>query len=261
MLSDAHFRIFFTDGITSDVSKVEIRAVFKKTEHSKIGEFDVSEDQVIYDAILTKSNVGNVYEAGIVLATIDKDGNEIEVSRITNSVMKTTRESRGTSKLIRNDFRVASKMNGGRAYLIKVKKEGAECTSCWDYDLLSSNNSNCPVCGGTGNMKYFYKPFKTNIGPIANISGESKSTDEAGKISDNIPMKFTSLADFPLTTDDYVYSVRYGAVLRVISTEISETQGVSILQSVSVNEIPTELQEAEQVHQILEDNFGELYAK
>ena len=145
----------------------------------------------------------------------------------------------GVVKKIRNDFSIVSRQhNGSIAYFFKKLPGEKRCDVCWDNDLKSSNNSNCPVCGGTGKIRYFSDPVKTICGPIK-WQNESYSIDNPGKALSSPTVSMSALADVVLTTDDIVFYVSTSEFYRVISRTVSEIKGYATLQTLVSNLLPS----------------------
>jgi len=62
----------------------------------------------------------------------------------------------------------AKKINGNKLLIFKNLLTRDHCPECWDNDLKSSNNTRCPLCGGTGYIDKYSKPFFTWGGPYMN---------------------------------------------------------------------------------------------
>lgn len=261
LLSESNFRVFLSSQPTGSASRMRVLASFDKKDYKAVYESEYDEDNLIYDILLSNNEIGNIYDAMIKIEFLNSGNDVTDETRWVSAFVKKSVTTSGIVKVIQNDFRVAARLNGSKVFFIKVKKENSPCTECWDEDLRSSNDSGCKVCGGTGYVKYFFSPYKTIAGPILNAAGESKTTDDAGKSSDNVTSSFNTYADFSLAVDDYVYSTITGAVLRVTGTNYSEVQGVQVLATISASEVPSEMPEVEQLTALLEKKFGEFYAK
>lgn len=261
LLSNKYFRIFLRVLPEGTPSKIKILSTFDKKDFKELEVLDYIEDSLLYDVVLTNNTESGIYNSYLKLVFIDEYGKEIDSSNETETFVKSNAINRGIIKTIQNDFKVACILNGGKAYFMKTKKDKEKCPSCWDFDLRSSNNSNCPECGGSGYVITYFRPYKTTIGTIANALGEEKQTGEVGKIDTNSVSSFTSLADYLLSTDDIVFSITYGNVYRVISTSVSDTQGNQVLQRVSCQQIPSESKEAEAIVKKLTSVYGENYVK
>jgi hypothetical protein len=158
----------------------------------------------------------------------------------------------GAVKKIQNDFRVVAKThNGSIVYMFKRIPGEARCPECWDEDLMSSNNSNCPVCGGKGFMSYYSTPYKT-YGSAINFANEKYGTQDQGKTMENTSVTMSAVADFVLTTDDMVYYDKTGDWYRVKARTISELQTVPVLQNLIMDLMPSDSPEVEIAEKTLE---------
>jgi len=242
-------------------SKIKILASFDKKDFKEITILPYSNSLLVYDVDVSRMSAPDIYDAMYKLEFLSENNDIVDKTRAIPVFVKNTAINRGIIKIIQNDFLVASRQNGGKAYFIKVRKDKSHCSLCWDEDLKSSDNSNCQQCGGSGYMKTYFQPIKTIIGPVKNVAGSGKSTDEVGKIDNNSTISFTALFDYPLATDDIVFTPMNGSVLRVTSSVVSETQGNEILQGISAQILPSDSSEVEIIHSMLEKTFGERYAQ
>ncbi len=157
----------------------------------------------------------------------------------------------GAVKKIKSDFKLVAKThNGSIIYMFKRMPSGQKCSLCWDEDLMASNNSSCPECGGKGFMSYYSQPFKS-YGSAINFVNEKYGTQDQGKTMENTSVTMSALADFILTTDDMVYYERTGDWYRIKARTISELQSVPTLQMFVMDLMPSGAPETEAAYKLI----------
>lgn len=160
---------------------------------------------------------------------------KVNFNSTTNDILIT-----GIEKKILHDFTIVSKnINGSPVHLFKKLNLGDKCEVCWDSDLGSSNDSNCPSCGGKGTKITYSQPIKTYAGPIQQV-GDNLVVREEGTISSYPPVSTTVPSLVLLMTDDIMYHQNSGEwyTIRGLNTS-SSAKGINILQRVTMETIPT----------------------
>ncbi len=182
------------------------------------------------------------------------DGENIEVSRKARAFKGAPHHIAGAVKKIQSDFRIVAKThNGSIIYMFKRIPGEQKCSECWDNDLMASNNSNCPICGGKGYMSYYSYPYKT-YGSAIVFANEKYGTQDQGKTMENTAVTMSSVADFVLTTDDMVFYEKTGDWYRVKARTVSELQTIPTLQTLVMDLMPSEAPETEIAYKII---YGE----
>jgi hypothetical protein len=182
------------------------------------------------------------------------NGERKDETRKTTLFKKLQPHLSGLSKKIRHDFDIVSRnYNGSVCYFFKKLPGEEHCSECWDNDIGGSNNSNCQVCGGTGFLRYFSRPFKTVCGPIS-WQQETYSVDNPGKTLANPSVSINALADVVMTTDDIIYYKNTAEFYRVTSRTVSELKAHSVLQTLNANLIPSNYTDSEICKKLLQED-------
>lgn len=210
-----------------------------------------SKDRVVYDFNFGKKhprNIGDLkYSVGV------KDGDVEEKTRRVSIFGGLPHHLNGLKKKIESDFRIVARgYNGSRAWFFKKLPGEEQCNECWDKDLGGSNNSSCKVCGGTGRMRYFARPYKTICGPIV-WSDEKFVVDDPGKELQSTLVKITSVADLLLVTDDILYYESTGEFYRVTSRTVSAVQSTPVLQTMISSLLPSDYSDARLCRKLLDE--------
>ncbi len=230
---------------------ITLNLYLSKNDKEKLISLPYSNLTVSYDFNFSKILPRNIsdFEYNIVVS----DDNSTEETRKVRLFPSLPHHLSGAIKKIQHDFSIISrKYNGSEALFFKKIPGEDNCTECWDNDLQSSNNSNCPVCGGTGKMRYFSNPYKTICGPIK-WQQETYSIDNPGKALASTSVMISSLPDLMLTTDDVIFYKKTGEFFRVVSRTVSELQTMPSLQNFVANLIPSDYPDAEICSKLMGD--------
>lgn len=174
-----------------------------------------------------------------------------EVSRNTKIYKGAPHHISGAVKKIQSDFKLVAKThNGSVIYMFKKIPGTQKCDTCWDEDLMASNNSSCEICGGTGKMSYYANPYKS-YGAAIQFAGEKYGTQDAGRVMESTVVQMSAPAEFALTTDDMVYYERTGDWYRVKTRTISELQTVPTLQMLVMDLMPSGAPETETAYKLI----------
>jgi hypothetical protein len=223
--------------------KVHLKLFLKKGNEEVISELEYSNDIIEYVFDMSKKLPRNISDFDYKIVVFD-DRN-IDETRKLKLFGNAPYYLSGVIKKIRHDFDIVSrKYNGSYGYFFKKLPGEEKCPECWDKDLGGSNNSNCPICGGTGKMRSFTNPVKVSCGPIK-WQQETYSIDNPGKVLANPSVSISAIADIVLTTDDIIYYERTGEFYRVVNRTVSEIQTFPVLQTLVANLLPSGVSEAE----------------
>jgi len=171
---------------------------------------------------------------------------------------------RGIAKQQRYEFLIkAKRINGNKLLIFKKIKSKEHCPSCWDDDLQSSNNTNCPVCGGTGYIDKYSIPFFTWGGPYINQATAYPKGIEDGKDMYNpqygASANITILPDIPIDIGDLIYVVDNGELDRVTNITNTFFSNILLSQSAVIVPLPAESREYKAVESDLKEKLKELY--
>lgn len=222
---------------------IELILFLKKGNEEVVSTLNYSFDKLDYEFDMSKKFPRNIVDFDYKI--IVKNDSKQEETRRLKLYGNLPKHLSGAAKKIRNDFDIVSRnYNGSVAYFFKKLPGNERCPICWDEDLQSSNNSNCPSCNGTGKVRYFSSPFKTVCGPIK-WQNEAFTIDNPGKVLASPTVSISALADLVLTTDDIIYYKATSEFYRVISRTPSELQGYAVLQTLVANLLPSNYTDAE----------------
>ena len=169
---------------------------------------------------------------------------------------------RGIQKLKKQEFLITAKRVNGNKVLVFKKLKAQHCPKCWDEDLQSSNNSNCPLCGGTGYVEKYSLPYFTWGGPYITQPSSYSLGDEQGKDIFNPnnwgQTSITLLPDVLIDVDDLVYVVEDGELNIVRGVTISFFSNIPISQRLIMAPLTSESKEFKAVEQDLKNKLREL---
>lgn len=229
---------------------IELNLFFEKKHIENIASAPYRKDELAYNFDFTKKLPRNIGDFNYVVKV--SDGTNSEETKKISLIKRIPHHLSGLVKKIQGDFKtVAKNYNGSDAFFFKKIPGDKKCTQCWDNDLEGSNNSNCPVCGGTGKVRYFSRPYKTICGPIKS-QHDGYAVDKPGKAIADTSVTISSIADMLLTTDDVIFVVRTGEFYRVEDRTVSEVKSIPVLQTLNAHLIPTGYPDEEICRQMLE---------
>lgn len=216
---------------------VKLSQYFGKDNFIFLSEELFVEGQLEYAFNLSNSLPRDISECRYVIEiSTDK---VVESSKPTKVKFSSSWQISGMAKKIRYDFYIASKnLNGGRAYIFKKLFSDIKCLECWDSDLESSNDSNCPSCGGSGVTIAYSKPLKVYAGPLL-YAGTTFDTGAAGKELVDRSARVTVDSDLYMSSDDVIYYVKTGEYYRVDSSTPSLLQSELVTQQLVVQLLPS----------------------
>jgi len=171
---------------------------------------------------------------------------------------------RGIMKQQRYEFLIkAKKVNGNKLLIFKKIHTKEHCPDCWDDDLQSSSNTNCPTCGGTGYIDKYSYPFFTWGGPYINQAAAYPKGTEDGKDMFNPQYGNTSnitlLPDVPIDIGDLIYVVDNGELGRVLNMTNTFFSNILLTQSATITVLPTASREYKAIESDLKEKLEELY--
>jgi hypothetical protein len=242
----------FIDRIDEPIENgvIELYLVDPKKEKTLIAKQPYEKLTLVYDFDMADNSPYNIgdYNYSVII----KDETSVSESKPMKLFGGAPMHIRGAIKKIRYDFQIVAKQyNGSKAYLFKRIPGQEKCPACWDEDLQSSSNSNCLVCGGTGFISYYSKPYKTYAGPL-HFANEAFSTEDAGKVLQSPLIRISMLADFILMENDIIFYEKTRDWLRVKDRTISELQTYPVLQSFTAAVMPSGSPEIEVAKKQLE---------
>lgn len=244
------------DVFIKDVSQIKSGIIslyiyLGKDNSEKIAELPYERDELYYSFDLSRREPKSIGDFDYYVEV--SDGSSSEESRKAKIMRGVPHHIAGAVKKIQNDFRIVAKThNGSRIYMFKKMPGDEKCTECWDEDLMASNNSNCPICGGTGFVKYYSKPYKS-YGSAINFVNEKYGTQDQGKTMEDTTVRMSAIADFVLTTDDMVYYEKTGDIYRVKARTLSELQTIPTLQMLIMDLMPSDAPESEIVYNYIKE--------
>jgi len=169
---------------------------------------------------------------------------------------------RGIQKIKRQEFLITAKRVNGNKVLVFKKLKAQHCPKCWDEDLQSSNNSNCPLCGGTGYVEKYSLPYFTWGGPYIVQPPSYLLGDEQGKDIFNPnhggQTSITLLPDVLVDVDDLVYIVDNGEINIVRGINISYFSNIPLSQRLIMATLSFDSKERKAVEQDLKNKLREL---
>jgi len=197
--------------------------------------FDISE---------MRPSILNYYDFGVKIT--DSQGNEIENYPIKIKKGTRTRLLPGHAKSIIKDFIVVAKnLNGSKIEIFKRLNSKEKCEICWDEDMLSSNDSNCPNCDGLGEVITYSYAHKTYAGAVQSTSNSILQQQEGMTSNyslDTIPLPALVVLD----TGDIIFYHSTGVWYYIdTSVNIASLGGFSTLQTVAVHTLPSHAPEVE----------------
>jgi hypothetical protein len=170
---------------------------------------------------------------------------------------------RGIIKVKKQEFLIKAKnINGNKLLVFKKLNDRVHCPDCWDKDLRTSNNTNCPTCGGTGYIDKYSEPFFTWGGPymtqpvtppLGNIEGKDRYNPNLGAMA-----SISLLPDIPMNELDLVYIVEARELNIVKSITQTSFNNMLISQNVSVASLPVSSREYQSVNDMLMEKIKEL---
>ena len=230
---------------------IELRMVVDKGDSTPVATQPYTHTVLSYEFRLSGSSPYNIGDYDYIIRI--SDGIAEEKSRILKMFDGLPSYLRGALKKIRRDFEIISKQyNGSIVYLFKRLPSKEHCPVCWDNDLRSSSNSNCPTCGGTGFITYYTSPYKTYAGPL-HFSNETFSTDDTGKTAQGHLSSVATIASFILTENDMLYYDKTKEWYRVKARTVSELRNYPVLQTFTVSLMPSTAPEVEVAKKYLKD--------
>jgi hypothetical protein len=238
-----------------DEGTIRLLMVVDRKNATVVGEQPYNKMDYAYTFDLSDNAPYNIGDYDYKVEVESADGSKKEESRTLRLFGGAPTHIRGAIKKVRNDFKIVSKKyNGSVVYLFKRIPGQEKCPVCWDEDLQSSNNSNCPECGGTGFVTYYANPYKTYAGPM-HWDNETFSTEDAGKVMQNPTVQVSTIADFVLMENDLIYYVKTGDWLRVKARTVSELQTYPVLQTFIAATMPSDSPEVEKAKKLLGDKI------
>lgn len=228
---------------------IDLYTVIDRKNRSLVASMEYHENVLYYKFDMSRKEAKNVGDFDYIVEVHNKD--EKEVSRKAKLFNGAAHHIAGAVKKIKSDFRIVAKThNGSVIYMFKRMPSDQKCETCWDDDLMSSNDSSCPECGGKGFITYYASPYKT-FGSAINFTNEKYGTQDQGKTMENTSVTMSALADFVLTTDDMVYYKKTGDWYRVKARTISELQSVPTLQMLVMDLMPSGAPETEAAYKLI----------
>ena len=152
----------------------------------------------------------------------------------------------GHAKSIIKDFIVVAKnLNGSKIEIFKRLNSKDKCEVCWDEDMLSSNDSNCPNCDGLGEVIAYSHPYKTYGGAIQSTSNSIIQQQEGMTVdygADTMPLPALVVLE---TGDVFLYHSTGVWYYVDVSINIASLSGFNTLQTVSIHSLPSHAPEVE----------------
>jgi len=193
-------------------NKIVLKQQGKKNEWLLLTEYDYIPDKISY-SYSDFNNLVNIDPTQITFKVVFKyNDNIVKEIELQTANMVSQPWQRGIIKLKTHEFLIkAKKINGNKLLIFKNLFTKDYCPKCWDNDLKSSNNTNCPLCGGTGYIDKFSQPFFTWGGPYMNqpaapprgkVDGFDLNNTQFGAGS-----TITLLPDIPINPRDLIYVV------------------------------------------------------
>jgi len=244
------------DAFIKEPSKIDSGTIRLKLVQDKKNSYIVSElpyrkNIMHYEFNMSRKEPKSIGDFDYILEVVGDNG-DTEETRKMKLFRGAPHHISGAVKKIRNDFRVVAKThNGSIVYLFKRLPSDEHCPSCWDNDLMASSNTSCSVCGGTGFIRIYSKPYKT-YGSSVNFTNEKYGTQDQGKTMEDTSVVLSTVADFVLTTDDILFYAKTGDFYRVKARTISELQTYPVLQRLILDLMPSDSPEVETAKKILE---------
>jgi hypothetical protein len=240
-LSSSVVEVFLDKRPTLEEGKISL-LLFSKTGSgsTQILSQDYSKDVLSFIFDISEVRPLYVSRYNLAIEIKDNDGISIEEVKLRDTKGKIDALITGAVKKVIHDFIVVAKnINGSKVFLFKKMSSGERCQQCWDYDLDSSTNSDCPTCGGTGQLFRYSKPYITYGGALQS-SSISRQHAQEGMIADYGETKLSLPALVELRTDDIVYYQILGLWFIVNSNlTISGLKSIDTLQTILMNELPS----------------------
>jgi hypothetical protein len=233
----------------------------KDEKWKKISEFPYQKDKISFTIKGLKNFIIEIDEG---LYKVELVLNGAIVNSIVSPTMNTISVSwkRGIAKLKRHEFFIkAKKINGNKLLIFKKLGNREHCPQCWDEDLKSSNNTNCPLCGGTGYIEKYSQPFFTWGGPymtqpssvpLGNPEGKDKFNPNYGSMS-----SITLLPDIPINQFDLIYIIEAGELNIVKNITQTFFNNIIISQNATIASIPSTGREYRAIEPMLLEKLKE----
>ena len=225
--------------------------------------FQADKDKVIYE--VSDINKFILDDIGNIDFKISFFKNENIVKDLIIPISNSTNQpwQKGIVKVKKHEFFIkAKKINGNRLLIFKKLDDKEHCPNCWDNDLRASNNSNCPICGGTGFIERYSEPFFTWGGPYMNQPASPPKGTEDGYDLYNpnfgSTATITTLSDVPVDMYDLVYVINSGELNIVKRINQTFFANLMITQNLLIASLPSESKEYKAIVSKLEQKLKEI---
>jgi len=251
--STSIIKVFIKETSFIDSGTINLYMIIDRNNSNKVASLSYNKKTMYYEFDLSRVEPKNLSDFDYKIKVVSEDGQEDETKKV-RLLKGAPHHISGAVKKIQSDFKLVAKThNGSIIYMFKRIPGEEKCSECWDNDLLASNNSSCPVCGGKGFMSYYSNPYKS-YGSAINFVNEKYGTQDQGKTMENTSVTMSAVADFVLTTDDMIYYEKTGDWYRVKARTVSELQTIPTLQMLIMDLMPSNAPETEIAYKLI---YGE----
>ena len=216
------FNLYIKDAPPS-THKIQVFQIDKDKEYTNLLEEVVYHEDKIFYQISGEFNNLNISFYPFRIVLLDQDNNILFDKRIPIINMRIPDWQKGMFKVKQHEFyTIAKNVNGSKVLLFKLIHSNQHCPQCWDKDLKSSNNSKCPICGGSGYVnKYskpalvwgnFYKSPPTSYSK-GDIQGKNIYNPNGGMV------RLAFFGDVPIDEDDLVFQINDGVLYKIANLE------------------------------------------
>ncbi len=248
--STSIIKVFIKEPASIESGTISLYMVIDRKNAALVGSMPYDKKTLYYEFDLSRKEPKNIGDFDYYVEVSSDHGGK-ELSKKAKLFKGAPHHISGAVKKIQSDFiRVAKTHNGSPIYMFKRMPGESRCPECWDEDLMASNNSSCPVCGGKGFMSYYSNPYKS-WGSAINFTNEKYGTQDQGKTMESTVVNMSAVADFVLTTDDMVYYEKTGDWYRVKARTISELQTIPTLQMLVMDLMPSNAPETEAAYKLI----------
>ena len=171
---------------------------------------------------------------------------------------------RGIAKVRRKEFLAVAKNVNGTKVLIFKRTSGRKCPECYDEDLEASANSSCKMCGGTGYVEVYTKPYFTwgqaFLRQPPSYALSSPTGKDLHKPSSKDIGHIVLLNEIPIEVDDLIYVIEAGELGLVRGVTRTQFSGIDLTQAIEVNILPSGSTEFQAVESMLLEKLGEVHA-
>jgi hypothetical protein len=240
ILSSSIVEVFLENRPTLERGEIVLLLSPPKSRGAKILSQEYKDDVLSFTFDISELRPMYVTFYDLTIELRDINGNIIGEAKLKKSVGKIDSMITGITKKVIQDFIIVAKnINGSKVFIFKKMNTGEKCKECWDYDLDSSMNSNCPVCGGTGMSTRYSQSYVTYAGAIQASSLSRENTQE-GMTSNYGPSQLSLPSMIELETDDVLfYQIRGMWFIVNSNITISALKNIDTLQTVAISELPS----------------------